>query len=141
MTLSEKASSASPALLRLLLVDDNHINLRILSRLLTKHFADQIQHMELVQDGLEALKLLHHQPFDLVLMDIDMPILNGVETTRRIRAMEHENSNVPIVAVTTNDTLDQKQLYADIGMCACISKPIIPDELKKILDQVFPRFA
>ncbi|KAG0183466.1 sensitivity to red-light reduced protein [Apophysomyces sp. BC1021] len=133
--LSPSDSSEKP-LLRLLLVDDNPINLRILSRHLNKYFADHIERMELAQDGSEALTLLRHQPFDLVLMDIDMPVLDGVETTRRIRILDHENATVPIVAVTTNDTLDRKQLYADIGMSACVSKPIKHDELNRILNQV-----
>jgi CheY-like chemotaxis protein len=104
------------------LVDDNPINLTILSRLLSIHMADKIEHMELVKSGVKALEILRCRTFDLVLMDIDMPILNGIETTRHIRSASSEfdillrNKDVPIVAVTTNDSKEWRQTYVKEGM-------------------------
>ncbi|KAI8346768.1 CheY-like superfamily [Blakeslea trispora] len=127
--------------LHVLLVDDNSINLQILSRLLNLHLNDVIEHLELVKNGAKALEVLKHRPFDLVLMDIDMPVMNGIETTKHIRSSPEfdilpQNCNVPIVAVTTNDSSKWRQLYTDIGMDGCISKPISALDLKKTLTRV-----
>jgi CheY-like chemotaxis protein len=107
--------------LHVLLVDDNNINLQILSRLLSRHMADAIEHLELVKSGIKALEVLKCRPFDLILMDIDMPILNGIETTKHIRSSTEfdillQNRNAPIVAVTTNDSNEWRQTYTKIGM-------------------------
>jgi CheY-like chemotaxis protein len=78
--------------------------------------------MELVKSGVKALEILRCRTFDLVLMDIDMPILNGIETTRHIRTASSEfdillrNKDVPIVAVTTNDSKEWRQTYVKEGM-------------------------
>ncbi|KAI8063699.1 CheY-like superfamily, partial [Gilbertella persicaria] len=127
--------------LHILLVDDNSINLQVLSRLLNMHLNDVIEHLELVKSGIRALEILKCRPFDLVLMDIDMPIMNGIETTKHIRSSTEfdilpQNRKTPIVAVTTNDSAKWRQLYTDIGMNGCISKPISPLDLKKTLTGV-----
>lgn len=82
---------------------------------------ETIQQLELAKSGLEALEILNQQTFDLILMDIDMPVLNGLETARHIRySKEHavlsHNRGIPIVAVTTNDTPEWKIQYARVGM-------------------------
>lgn len=107
--------------LHVLIVDDNSINLQILSRLLSIHMSETIEHMELVKSGVRALEVLKCRPFDLILMDIDMPILNGVETTKRIRSCLEtdilpQNRKCPIVAVTTNDSDKWRETYTKIGM-------------------------
>ncbi|KAG1242820.1 hypothetical protein G6F68_016031 [Rhizopus microsporus] len=83
--------------------------------------SDVFEHIELVKSGVKALDVLKHRPFDLILMDIDMPILNGVETTRQIRSSSSSsilphNRDIPIVAVTTNDSDDSRQVYTKVGM-------------------------
>ncbi|KAI8365178.1 CheY-like superfamily [Radiomyces spectabilis] len=103
--------------------------------------ADTIQHVELVKSGVKALDVLCHRTFDLILLDIDMPELNGVETAKHIRNSDkyqilHHNRTIPIVAVTTNDTAEWKQAYTRVGMNGCISKPIVAATLKQILFQV-----
>jgi CheY-like chemotaxis protein len=107
--------------LHILLVDDNSINLQVLSRLLNTHMSDYVEHMELVKSGVKALEVLKCRPFDLILMDIDMPILNGIETAKHIRSSSEfdilpQNRKSPIVAVTTNDSQTWRQIYKDIGM-------------------------
>ncbi|CAO3696364.1 unnamed protein product [Rhizopus stolonifer] len=124
--------------LHVLLVDDNSINLQILSRMLSTHMHDIFEHIELVKSGVKALEVLTRRPFDLILMDIDMPVLNGVDTTRRIKSLEQNailphNRNIPIVAVTTNDSEEWRKLYSEIGMDGCISKPIAVSDLKSSL--------
>ncbi|KAI9478343.1 MAG: CheY-like superfamily [Benjaminiella poitrasii] len=127
--------------LHVLLVDDNPINLQILSRLLTLHLPDIIKQVELVKSGVRALEILKCRPFDLILMDIDMPIMNGLETTQHIRSSVEfdilpQNRKVPIVAVTTNDSPSWRQTFTDAGMNGCIGKPISVMELKKTLQTV-----
>jgi CheY-like chemotaxis protein len=111
--------------LHILLVDDNAINLQILSRLLNLHMSVSIEHMELVKSGVKALEVLKCRPFDLILMDIDMPILNGIETTKHIRSSTEfdilpRNRKIPIVAVTTNDSSKWRATYKEIGMVIVI---------------------
>ncbi|KAI7881555.1 CheY-like protein [Lichtheimia hyalospora FSU 10163] len=102
---------------------------------------DIIHQLHFAKNGVKALEMMHTNVYDLVLLDIDMPLLNGMETARHIRASKEynilvQNRNVPIVAVTTNDTPDWKRSYAQAGMNGCISKPIVPSLLKKTLHQV-----
>lgn len=116
--------------LHVLIVDDNSINLQILSRLLSIHMSESIEHVELVKSGVRALEVLKCRPFDLILMDIDMPILNGVETTKHIRSSSEcdillQNRTCPIVAVTTNDSESWRKLYTEIGMVTNIIHFII----------------
>lgn len=105
--------------IRILLVDDNFVNLQVLSRVLRMHMANIIQHIELAKSGIQALELLCHHAYDLVLLDIDMPVLSGLDTARQIRTSSDilaENRVIPIVAVTTNDTADWKRLFVQCGM-------------------------
>ncbi|KAI7897181.1 CheY-like superfamily [Mucor mucedo] len=127
--------------LHVIIVDDNSINLQILSRLLSMHMSDIFEHIELVKSGVKALEVLKCRPFDLILMDIDMPILNGVETTKRIRSSLEsdilpQNRKCPIVAVTTNDSKEWRKIYTEIGMSGCIGKPISPKDLKITLSAI-----
>ncbi|KAJ8653113.1 hypothetical protein O0I10_011254 [Lichtheimia ornata] len=125
--------------IRILLVDDNFVNLQVLSRVLRMHMASIIQHIELAKSGIQALELLCHHAYDLVLLDIDMPVLSGLDTARQIRTSSDilaENRVIPIVAVTTNDTADWKRLFVQCGMNGFISKPVVPTSLKKTLIQV-----
>lgn len=115
--------------LRILLVDDNHVNLSILSTLLKRRFGHALARPPVSLDsGLKALQLLRTEIFDLILMDIEMPYLDGVECTRRIRAGEDgilaANRNAHIVAVTTNVGPEPASLYRHIGMDGMISKPV-----------------
>lgn len=115
--------------LRILLVDDNHINLSVLSTLLNRRFGHALARPPVSLDsGLKALQLLRTQIFDLIFMDIEMPYLDGVECTRRIRAGEDgilaANRNAHVVAVTTNVGPEPAALYRHVGMDGMISKPV-----------------
>ncbi|KAI3488553.1 hypothetical protein L1887_47427 [Cichorium endivia] len=119
----------SPNSLRILLVDDNHINLSVLSTLLKRRFGHALAKPPVSLDsGLKALQMLRTQIFDLIFMDIEMPYLNGVECTRRIRAGEDgilaANRGAHIVAVTTNVGPEPAALYRHTGMDGMISKPV-----------------
>ncbi|KAJ1019885.1 hypothetical protein NDA13_006107 [Ustilago tritici] len=115
--------------LRILIVDDNHVNLSVLSMLLKRRFCHALARPPVSLDsGLKALQLLRTQIFDLIFMDIEMPYLNGVECTRRIRAGEDgilaANRNAHVVAVTTKVGAEPASLYRHVGMDGMISKPV-----------------
>lgn len=121
--------------LRVLLVDDNEVNLQVLTKVLKIHMADVFQHLDTVVSGESAIEKLQQDTYDMILMDIDMPGLNGVEATHWIRRGHQQqqqqqdddgepdldtvlaqNRRIPIVAVTTNMSLEWKKAYLKVGM-------------------------
>jgi CheY-like chemotaxis protein len=139
----ETTTIEQPRKIKVMIIDDNSVNLTILSRLLNKHFADTIQLTSVQNSGLAALDQLTKDEVDLILMDIDMPVLSGVETTTAIRNndshSEHsileQNMKVPIIAVTTSDAEEQRELYRQVGMADCVSKPIAIPKLRMAIEE------
>lgn len=128
----------SPNSLRILVVDDNHVNLAVLSTLLKRRFSHLLACPPVALDsGLKAIQALRADVFDLIFMDIEMPYLNGVECTRRIRAGEDgilsPNSNAHIVAVTTNVGDVHGELYRQVGMNGMICKPVRFEQFQQYL--------
>lgn len=112
--------------LHVLLAEDNPINQRLAIKLLEKK---QIT-ATLAQNGLEALSLFAEQPFDLILMDIMMPEMDGIEATQQIRVREAPgHSHIPIIAMTANAMQGDKERCLAAGMDGYISKPVRPDAL------------
>lgn len=92
-----------------------------------------------VNNGKEAVHALRAGDFDLVLMDIDMPEMDGLTAAREIRARERlKAGRVPIVAVTTNDNLSE---CLDAGMDAHLPKPLKPEPLSRALNDVLGKMA
>lgn len=123
---------------RLLLVEDNEFNREIALDILSGYgFC-----MEAAENGAQALdRVAASEPgyYDLVLMDIQMPVMDGHEATRRIRALDNpELASIPIIAMTANAFDEDKKKALDIGMNGFLSKPVMIDEvisvLKSILD-------
>jgi CheY-like chemotaxis protein/HPt (histidine-containing phosphotransfer) domain-containing protein len=117
--------------LKILVVDDNDTNLIVISKILEK-----LGHMPTnVTSGADALAALKHPGFDLVLMDCQMPEMDGYEATRRIRAGESGETakTLPIVALTANVYASDQQLCLDSGMDDYLCKPIQMDKLKALL--------
>ena len=86
--------------------------------------------MDFVGNGLEALDAVRKVKYDAVLMDIQMPDMDGIVATRRIRALaDRETSNIPIIALTANAMKGDKESYLAAGMTDYISKPIEPARL------------
>jgi two-component system sensor histidine kinase/response regulator len=103
-----------------LVVEDNPINQRVIRGLL----GDSGIHLHCAENGVEALKTIAKEgPFDLVLMDINMPVLDGYETTRRLRR-EHAFDAMPIVAFTGLNLKDQIERMEAVGMNAHMAKPL-----------------
>lgn len=117
-----------------LLVDDNKINLKIGEQFLKKWGATIVKS----ENGIEAVKAFKGQAFDLILMDIHMPICNGYEATKKIRATNKINKDIPIIAITADVTEHSKLLAKEVGINAIISKPYKPEEfISKITGVLF----
>ncbi|KAI8386866.1 CheY-like superfamily [Blakeslea trispora] len=119
--------------INILIVDDNSVNRSILRKHLGLIPFIQMRQIEEAENGLEALDIIQRVPFDLILLDIDMPLMNGVETAKQIRISGSVNRSAPIVAVTTNDSFDAKEKYIKVGMNDCIGKPINNQLLEQAL--------
>ena len=122
--------------LQVLLVEDNAINQKLAVTLLERwgHVVTVANH------GLAALECMAHQPFDIVLMDMMMPVMNGLEATREIRMREAGRSRTPIIAMTANAMESDRQLCMEAGMDDYLSKPIRSNELQEMLRRI-PTFA
>ncbi len=88
-----------------------------------------------VDNGADAIEAVQHGDYDLVLMDIEMPKLNGIDATRAIRALPNAKSRVPIVAFTGNVTLEDQESFYQAGMNDFAPKPIAADELVALVEQ------
>ncbi|MGA0608185.1 ATP-binding protein [Phenylobacterium sp. VNQ135] len=109
----------------ILAVDDNAVNLLVLDQLLSAFDAMVVK----AASGPEALELLGAQPFDLVLMDIQMPGMTGIEALARLREMEGPNRGVPVVALTADVTSGGRERYLSLGFTEHSPKPIQVGEL------------
>jgi two-component system, sensor histidine kinase and response regulator len=113
-------SERRPAPLRILLADDNPVNCRIAGLMLEKA-GHQI---DVVNDGAEAIEAVRGKSYDLVLMDVQMPGVDGLEATRRIRALATAQAAIPVIAITANAMQGDDQRCFDAGMDDYITKPI-----------------
>ncbi len=118
--------------LQILVADDNAINRKLMSALLQSYGHD----LKLVENGQEALLALENQEFDLVLMDIQMPVLGGIAATKVIRESKSSYRNIPIIALTANAMKGARETYLAAGMNGYVSKPINPEELFASIDRL-----
>jgi len=127
-------ASAHPILppgLNVLVAEDNPVNQRVVSRLLEK----QESVVTVVNNGLEALNALDQGFFDVVLMDVQMPVMDGLEATSRLRERERERAgtHVPILALTAYAMRGDSERCIEAGMDGYITKPVQPDELYRTI--------
>lgn len=122
--------------LRILVAEDHPTNRLVIQTLLEPLGAD----VTIVENGREAVDAWTAGQFDVVLMDIQMPVMDGVDATIEIRRRELETgrAQTPIIAVTANALSHQVAQYANVGMDACVTKPIAP---KQLYDAVFTQAA
>ena len=117
---------------KVLVAEDNSANQELISYILEEMGIE----FTIKSNGLEILNEFKKESFDLILMDINMPVLDGVETFKQIRIYEKENNleKTPIVALTANAIKGDKQRFLEIGMDNYLTKPINVKELKDIFD-------
>jgi CheY-like chemotaxis protein len=110
---------------RILLVEDVPFNQELAEAILVRAGHS----VRIAGDGLEALKAVAQDDFDLILMDVQMPRMDGITATRRIREMDGPKSRVPIVAMTANVLAEQVREFVAVGMNGHVAKPIRQAEL------------
>ena len=119
--------------LSILLAEDNKINQKVAARLIEKRG----HKVEIANDGAEALTLLEQGHFDLILMDIQMPTLDGLEATARIRENEKETGvHIPIIGLTAHAMKGDKERFLEAGMDGYVPKPINAKELFEVIESV-----
>ena len=104
-----------------MLVAEGSLGSQMVAEVLLKQADCEVR---LVNDGAEAVQAVTEESFDVILMDMSMPNMDGLEATRRIRAMKGKASKVPVIAMTTNALTDDRERCMDAGMNDFIAKPI-----------------
>jgi CheY-like chemotaxis protein len=119
--------------LNILLAEDNRVNQVVATRILEK-----MGHtVTIANNGAEAIALLAHRIFDLVLMDIQMPQMDGFAATKRIRTQEAQtDSRLPIIAMTAHAMKGDRERCLEAGMDGYVSKPITAAELQSAIANV-----
>ncbi|MDX9883351.1 MAG: response regulator [Prolixibacteraceae bacterium] len=121
--------------LSILLVEDNMLNQRIVTFSLKKY-----NHaVHIANNGLEAVEQFKNTPFDVILMDIMMPVMDGLEATRKIRSIEDERrveKRTPIIAITANTMDNDRDKCIAHGMDEFMAKPFDIDKLNSIFRQM-----
>jgi CheY-like chemotaxis protein len=125
-------SSIEDAPVSILVAEDNTVNQRILELMLAKLGYK----CHLAANGLEVLKRVSEQSYDLILMDIEMPELPGLEAAKNIRAL---GIKTPIIAVSAHVFSEAKKSALEAGMDQFINKPINIESLRKVLERWLPK--
>lgn len=123
---------ATDAPLRILLAEDNPVNQLVMRSLLEKLCC----HVTLATDGRQAVAAWSTQPFDAILMDCQMPVMDGYQAAHQIREMEPEGVRILIAAVTANASVDDRQQCIDAGMDEYLTKPLRPDQLQSLIQRI-----
>jgi two-component system sensor histidine kinase RpfC len=120
--------------LSILVAEDKRTNQIVIAKIL-----DRAGHrVTLVDNGEAALDMLEMQEFDLVLMDVNMPVMNGIEATKLYRFTALGRPHVPVVALTADATEEVARRCEEAGMDACITKPIEPNRLLEVIATLVP---
>ncbi|OQX25887.1 MAG: hypothetical protein BWK80_13325 [Desulfobacteraceae bacterium IS3] len=124
--------------LKILLAEDNELNVMVAKLPLERIMGHKVT---VAANGREAIAILKQESFDLVLMDLEMPQMGGLEATRRIRHGEagDSNSDIPIIAMTAHVLTEYREECKKAGMDNYIAKPVKLNEMKMILDNFSPR--
>jgi len=124
--------------IKALVAEDNFINQKLMTRVLD-NFGIAVT---IVNNGKEALKARQTDKYDIIFMDIQMPIMGGIEATKKISDFEikENKKHIPIIALTANALQGDREKYIDAGMDDYISKPMQIEELKKVLNKfIYPQ--
>ena len=130
----EQADSGAPVNARVLLVDDNALNVQVAAAMLERLGLA----VDTAESGEAALERLDERRYDVVLMDEQMPGMDGRETTRRLRAREDGDRRTPVIALTANADTGAEQRCLDAGMDAYLAKPVRRSDLRAALARWIP---
>jgi osomolarity two-component system sensor histidine kinase NIK1 len=113
--------------LSILLAEDNEVNQKVALKILEKHN----HYVTVVDNGLDAFVQVKERKFDAVLMDIQMPVMGGFESTAKIREHEHSFNlpRMPIIALTAHAMFGDRERCIEAGMDCYLSKPLNPDQM------------
>jgi signal transduction histidine kinase len=121
--------------LRVLIAEDNMVNVMLMKKLLSKWKILPT----IAENGVRAVELMQYGNFDIILMDLQMPVMNGLDATMEIRKMaDPKKSSIPIIALTASALLDIKEKIFEAGMNDYVSKPFKPDELIEKIQSLVP---
>ncbi len=118
--------------LRVLLVEDNVANQKLVNYILQ----DRGYHVEIASDGQEAIALTERNQYDVILMDVQMPGMDGLEATAAIRRREGDGRRVPIIAMTAHAMKGDRDRCLSAGMDAYLSKPVSTDDVVNIIERL-----
>jgi signal transduction histidine kinase/CheY-like chemotaxis protein/ligand-binding sensor domain-containing protein len=118
-----------------LLAEDNAVNQKLARHVLGKLGCE----VDVANNGVEALERWHQRPYDAIFMDCQMPVLDGYETTQRIRASGERGRKIPIVAITASSMVGDRERCLAAGMTDYISKPLDPRDLRRVLQAMLPQ--
>ncbi len=116
---------------KVLVAEDNVVNQRVAQKMLSRVGVDA----DIVYDGEAAIEAANNRPYDLIMMDLEMPVVDGLEATRVILAGNGPNKNTPILALTASVMEDDRKRIFDVGMKGVVGKPIHLKELTAELDR------
>ena len=121
---------------KLLIVDDIFIN-----RLLIKEIVKKVSVMCFeAENGKQAIEIFEKEKIDLILMDIEMPVMNGLETTKYIREkLPYPKNSIPIIALTAHNPLTFFDNYKDVGFDQLMTKPYSVAKVLSLIEEVCPR--
>jgi CheY-like chemotaxis protein len=119
---------------QILVVEDDPLNRFALCKLLQKNGYTVLE----AENGRQALEVLAQKPVDCILMDIQLPEMNGVEATKAIRGHEGQefDPRIPIIALTAYAMPGDRETFLDAGMNAYLSKPVTIEQVRKVLEDV-----
>jgi hypothetical protein len=118
--------------LNILIVEDLEINRKVIALMV-----DSLgHHYEEAVDGVDAVEKIEAKRYDLVLMDIQMPRMDGVAATKAIRKLDGPAAETPIIAVTANAMAGDREAYLEAGMNGYVSKPVKPDGLRQAIEDL-----
>jgi CheY-like chemotaxis protein len=127
---SERASYSLAQELEVLLVDDNPVNMLLNNRMMKSLAPDA--HLTEAVNGLDALDECRKKQFSIILMDVQMPVMSGIEATQKIRRLPGYE-NIPIIGVTAGNVLGEKEKCMESGMNDFLPKPLRQADLLEIL--------
>ena len=133
---SENSFPKNKSKFNILIVDDVDLNLKLLQNIFENFFPES--KLFEAKNGKEALNIFLETKLDLIIMDIQMPEMDGWEATRNIRKLEkNSNKNIPIIAITAGTSKEEEEKCFAAGMNAFLTKPVAISKLKNVLDKYF----